>query len=364
MPRRSPVPATPPGPVHPLLVTADRDLLDDILRLAAAAGVELRVALDPTAARPNHAGAPLVLLGVDQAGAWSRADLPRHDRVVLVARGTQPPAELAERVGAAYVAQLPEAEHWLVARLGDPPPGRRARTIAVLSGRGGAGGSVLATALARTAAHSSLGTLLVDADPLGGGLDLLLGWEELDGLRWPELTAARGRVDAPALVRALPGRGGLSLLSWDRGTAGDLPAAAMAAALDAGRRGRDLVVVDVPRYLSAAAIRALSAADRALVVVPAELRATAAAARVVAAAAAHQQRIEAVVRGPAPGRLRAIEVAEALGVPLIGTLRPEPGLAAALERGRAPAANPRGPLATLCRQLLVDLLGPSRAVAA
>ncbi|GGK20808.1 septum formation initiator [Pilimelia terevasa] len=359
--------ATPPRPARPLVVTADRELLDDLLRLAAAADTELQVAVDPAGARRDFAAAPLVLIGVDQAAAWAAANFPPRRDVVLLARDHSPAASLAAAVGASHVALLPDADHWLVARLGEPAPAlpaRRGRTVAVLGGRGGAGGSVLAAALAHTAAQSSLRTLLVDADPLGGGLDLLLGWEELDGLRWPELAAARGRVAAPALVRALPGRGGLSLLSWDRGVPATIPVEAMAAALDAGRRGRDLVVVDLPRHLPAAAAHALAAAERALVVVPAELRATAAAARVVAAAAVHQERIEAVVRGPAPGHLRALEVVTALGVPLAGTLRPEPGLAAALERGQPPTRHRRGPLATLCRQLLADLLGPSRSVAA
>src|SRR3712207_7123198 len=56
---------------------------------------------------------------------------------------------------------------------------------------------------------SGLRTLLVDADPLGGGLDLVLGWEQVDGLRWPSLAEADGRVDPPALLQALPHRGDL-----------------------------------------------------------------------------------------------------------------------------------------------------------
>jgi secretion/DNA translocation related CpaE-like protein len=231
------------------------------------------------------------------------------------------------------------------------------RVVAVLGGRGGAGASVLAGALAVTAARSGLRTLLVDADPLGGGLDLVLGWEQVEGLRWPGLTQADGQVDAPALVRALPGRGDLVMLSWDRGTPLPLPAAAMRATVDAGRRGRDLVVVDLPRHLDDASVAALHAADRAYLVVPAELRATAAAARVVAVATLHCPDLSVVVRGPAPGRLKAREVARALDLPLAGTLRPEPSLGRALERGEAPASSGRGPLADLCQRLLAESTG-------
>jgi hypothetical protein len=133
--------------------------------------------------------------------------------------------------------------------------------------------------------------------------------------------------------------------------------------MDAARRGRDLVVVDLPRRLDDAAVLALEAADRALLVVPAELRATAAAARVAETIAPHCGDLAVVVRGPAPGRLGAREVASALGLPLAGTMRPESGLSAALERGEAPAASGRGPLAALCGRIVADLIGPTGVAA-
>ncbi|MGN9811125.1 septum site-determining protein Ssd [Micromonospora sp. BQ11] len=366
MPPRTSVP--PPRRL-PLIVTSDGDLLDDLLRLAAAGGVTAEVATDPAAARSRWQSAPLVLVGSDQARSCLRARLPHRPRLVLVGRSgdLDPGWEIAELVGAEHVAVLPAAEPWLVDRFaecGADPPGAGARLVAVLGGRGGAGASVLAGGLAVTAARSRLRTLLVDADPLGGGLDLVLGWEQLDGLRWPALTDAEGRVDAPALVRALPRRGDLVMLSWDRGDPLPLPAEAMAATLDAARRGRDFVVVDCPRRLDDAAVTALQSVDRTLVVVPAELRATAAAARVVAAAAPHCADLSVVVRGPAPGRLKAAEVARALGLPLAGTLRPEPALCRGLERGEAPAADGRGPLAALCQRIVAELGGTTTAGAA
>jgi secretion/DNA translocation related CpaE-like protein len=354
----------------PLLVTSDDDLLDDLLRLAAAGGTEAEVARDPAAARSRWTPAPLVLLGSDQAQACLRARLPRRSRLVLVGRTGQldPGWEVAELIGAEHVATLPTAEPWLVDRFAECAPDAAgqgpARVVAVLGGRGGAGASILAGGLAVTATRAGLRTLLVDADPLGGGLDLVLGWEQLEGLRWPALTDADGRVDPSALVRALPSRGNLVVLSWDRGDLLTLPAPAMAATLEAARRGRDFVVVDVPRQLDEPAVLALQAADQAYVVVPAELRATAAAARVVAAAAPHCAQLAVIVRGPAPGRLKAVEVARALGLPLAGTLRPEPGLCRGLERGEAPAADGRGPLAVLCQRIVGELTGlPLRGAA-
>jgi secretion/DNA translocation related CpaE-like protein len=223
---------------------------------------------------------------------------------------------------------------------------------------------VLAAGLAVTAANAGRRALLVDGDPLGGGLDLVLGWEDDNGVRWPELTSTSGRLDASALVGALPGRGDLALLSFDRREFPAAPPAAMTAVLAAGRSARDLVVVDLPRHLDEAAVVVLQAADQCLLVVPAEIRAATAAARVAAAAAAHCAHVRLIVRGPSPGRLSAEEISSSLGLPLAGSLRPEVGLPATLEGGLPPTASGRGPLAVLCRRIVTELCGPPVAVAA
>jgi len=351
----------------PLAVTADEDLLDDLLRLATAGGVELDVAADPAAARSRHPAAPLVLVGVDQVEAFVRARLPRRPRLVLVGRsGDEAPWQAAELIGAEHVAVLPAAEPWLVDRLAGcgraTVADRSARVIGVVGGRGGAGASVLAGGLAVTAVRSGMRGLLVDADPLGGGLDLVLGWEQIDGLRWPALAETDGRLDAPALVGALPARGDLVVLSWDRGDPLALPAEAMAATLEAARRDRDIVVVDLPRRLDGASVAALHATDQVFVVVPAELRATAAAARVVAGITPHCADLSVIVRGPAPGRLKAREVARTLGLRLAGTLRPEPAVSRGLERGDAPGSTGRGPLAELCGRIVAEVVDATAGV--
>src|SRR5207248_1601926 len=83
------------------------------------------------------------------------------------------------------------------------------------------------------------------------------------------------------------------------------------------------------RRMDDASLLALGAADRGYLLVPAELRACAAAARVAAVAAPHCPSLATVVRGPAPGGLPAKAVAQALGLPLAGSLRAEPRLAGA-----------------------------------
>jgi secretion/DNA translocation related CpaE-like protein len=355
---------------RPLIVTADAVLLDNLLRLAAAADVEVEVAGEVAAARRAWAGAPLVLLGPDLAPTVAQRPPPRRDHVVLIG-GDLDDAGIWERavtLGAEHVAFLPDADDWLVDRLADAgeqvgrSPGRLA---VVIGGRGGAGASTLAAALGVTAVRRGHRALLVDADPLGGGLDLVLGGEDAAGLRWPDLAGTRGRIAGESLTGALPTVDGLVVLSWDRTSPLVVDPDALRSVLSAGTRAHDLVLVDLPRTIDLAAEEALSACDVAWLVVPAEVRATASAARVAAAVAAFAPRVEVVVRGPAPGGLPADVVAGSLGLPLAGSVRAEPGLAAALERGEAPARGGRGPLARLCGQLLDDLLGgvgsPARA---
>src|SRR6266498_897465 len=59
--------------VRPLLLTAHPELLDDLLRLCAAAGVEPEVAPDAVAGRRSWLSAPLVVVGNDVAEALVRA---------------------------------------------------------------------------------------------------------------------------------------------------------------------------------------------------------------------------------------------------------------------------------------------------
>jgi len=99
----------------------------------------------------------------------------------------------------------------------------------------------------------------------------------------------------------------------------------------------------------------LGAADEVVLVVPAEVRATAAAGRLAGELRPLCRRLRLVVRGPAPTGLTATAVADALGLPLLGEVRAEPGLAAALDRGVAPPVRARSPLALLCRRLATEL---------
>ena len=352
---------------RPLLVTADPDALEDLLRLAATAGAEVDVAHDVPSAHRCWATAPLVVVGPDLIDRFAHSRLGRRTKVVVLGRDLDDAGiwQRAVEVGAEHVVFLPDGEPWLIEAFADAVEGagQEAVLVAVLGGRGGAGATTLACALAVSAVRRSARTLLVDGDPLGGGIDLVFGAEQARGLRWPDLGATRGRVPAAALDEALPKCDDLSVLSWDRGDAAALPVAAVSAVLSAARRSWDLVVVDLPRTFDEAAREVLETASIALLLVPAEVRATAAAARVAARASTLCRDVRLVVRGPSPGRLSAVDVVRALGLPLVGEMKAEPGLELSLERGEAPGRRPRSPLAVLCDGVLDDVL-PARRLAA
>lgn len=359
-------PAEPPAP--PLLLSADAALLDDLLRLAAAAGVEPEIARDVASARGSWPRAPLVLVGADLADA-AGAVLPRRPAgVVLVSADLDDPQvwERGVRLGAEKVTFLPDAQPWLVGRLADAADGRvgGAPVVAVVGGRGGAGATTFAAALSVAALRSGLHPWLVDADPLGGGIDLVLGGEDSAGLRWPDLVASRGRLSASTLRSALPAvDDDLVVLSWDRGDLLTIAAPAMRSVLSAARRGGDLVVVDLPRRVDEAAEQVLVQAGLVVVVVPAEVRAAAAAARVVSGLVALSDEVQVVVRSTRPGGLPADVVGDALGLPVLGAYRSEAAVAVAAERGEPPGRSGRGPLAELCGTVLshVDRLGQAAA---
>ncbi|MDN5861682.1 MAG: CpaE-like family protein [Pseudonocardia sp.] len=347
-----------------LVMASDPELLDTVLRLAAAVGCEITRAADPSDARRRWLDAPLVVLDATAARSCAEAALPRRPGVVVAVCGDPPPETWrhAVAVGAEHVVSVPQAEAWLVAALTEAAEGSRpsGAVIAVIGGRGGAGASVFATALAVAAVRTGDPALLVDCDPLGGGLDLLLGAEDLEGLRWSQIGVNGGRIPATALHAALPapriggsGDGRLGVLSCERATNGPAPGAVVAV-LEAGRRAGETVVCDIPRYPTDAALAALSTADVTIVVVPADLRSCAAAARIAELLAERGIPAGVVVRGPSPGGVDADQVAASLGLPLLTTMRPEPRLARRLELGRVPGVG-AGPLHRAARPVLVEV---------
>lgn len=348
---------------RPLLISADADLIDDAVRLAAANGVEVHLATDVAAARARWPLAALVLVGADVADDVATARLPRRRGVIVVTRTSgERPWSTAVAIGAEEVAQLPDDERWLIDRLADSAEGphRDGQVVAVMGTGAGAGASTFAAALAITAAAQRLRVLLVDADPLGGGLDLLLGLEDTPGVRWPDLVETRGRLASTALDEALPHVEGVAVLSWGR--TGPLHATpeAMAALLDAGSRGYDLVVVDLARTLDAVAEVAVAHATQALLVTTNRVRPAAAAARIAALLDGRCASLGVVLRSDPRGLLDD-SVSASLTVPTIARLPTIRSLAAQADDGEPPRV--RGDYARACRTVLATIAATGSAVA-
>jgi secretion/DNA translocation related CpaE-like protein len=344
------------SPARPLVISADEELLDDLLRLLAAAGAEPELATGGPALCRAHRDAPLVLLGADALTGGAVRALPRRPGVVVVS-GRPLPATgwaAAVEVGAERVAVLPEDEAWLLSRSAAAAqvPGDRGWLVVVGGSCGGAGASTVAAAVALAAAP---GVLLVDADPWGAGLDLLLGAERAEGLRWPELTGLRGRVDGDALAAALPEVGGVHVLAASRSAPAPVPDDALAAVVEAARAGGRPVVVDLPRAgRGPAGEVVLADADLAVLVVPARLRAATAARLLVQAPGSGWSAAGLVVRSVAGGLSRE-EVADVVGRPVLGDLPHDRSAVPRGERGEPPAVSPRSPLGALARRVIDGL---------
>jgi secretion/DNA translocation related CpaE-like protein len=184
----------------------------------------------------------------------------------------------------------------------------------------------------------------------------MLGVERHEGFRWDALCRTTGRLSARALREALPRRGELGVLSWyvdDR--VQTLQAFAIREVLSAGRRGHDVVVVDLPRTPGALVDEVAARCDRLLVATVASVVGVAGAARMRARFADHPD-VGLVLRGEAfsPG-----EVARAVGLPVAVQMRDQPRIAESIDLGFGPLRTGRGPLARAAAQLLGDR---SRAV--
>lgn len=349
-------------PPPALVLIGDRRLREEVRRIAAAADRNLDERSMPVG-RHAWTAAALLIIDAPAARAAAAAGYPRRSGVVLV--GSDEPDldhwQSAAAVGAEQVIALPAATETLIEAFAayawrDPGNGL---VLAVVGAGGGAGASVFAGALALAAAARRFRphVLLVDGDPLGGGLDLLLGIESVPGLRWPDLSVEDGRVAAQALHEALPAAApGLGVLACSRpANSGPdtIGPGAVRAVVEAGRGAGDLVVCDISGCRGPHTEHMLDTADLVIFVVPARLRAVAAAGAAVADIRPRNPHHALVVRGPAPGGLRGREIAEALDLPLLAAMRAQPGLAGALERGGLGLA--RGPLLTGAEAVLAAL---------
>jgi secretion/DNA translocation related CpaE-like protein len=330
-------------------------LLDDLLRLLAAAGAEVELATGGPALRRAHRNAPLVLVGADALGSPALRSLGRRPGLVVVTAGQLPATEWASAVelGAERVAVLPDDEAWLLARASAAvrSPVDRGWLVVVGGSCGGAGASTVAASVALAAAP---GVLLVDGDPWGGGLDLVLGAERADGLRWPDLCGLRGRVGGAALLAALPEVRGVHVLASARDAPEAVPDEALVAVVEAARSVGCSVVVDLSRAGPPDTSAVIADADLAVLLVPGRLRA-ATAARLLVEMPGSPWSVASLVAGRVPGGLSRDEVAAVVGRPVIAELSHDRSAVPRGERGEPPELAARSPLGVVARRILTTV---------
>ncbi|MCL1838070.1 MAG: hypothetical protein FWG47_01980 [Propionibacteriaceae bacterium] len=328
-----------------LVIAAAGDLQDSILSVVAAQELKGRVATDAAQAVPHWQRAETVVIAQDLAEELAAHSLPHRDQVFLVGNNESVLATWSTPLGA-KVLVIPEQLAWLGAVLDEGSTKSGAPVYAFLGGSGGAGVSTLAAAVALRASKQGLRSVLVDVDALGGGIDLLLGVEQIQGWRWPSLGAAEGYVGD--IRQYLPQVGGVAVVSMSRDSHVELAKEPLVAIIQALRRTHDLVVIDAGRSVSGASIQAVRLATQRFLLVMATVRGIAAAGQVMRAYGCD---VELVVRKPA-GAADATTVAELLGQRVVAMLPEDKTLAAAAERGELAWMSARRSYLRTCAALI------------
>jgi len=342
----------------PLIVTADDTLLDEALRLCAAVGATPVVARDITAARRSWKEAPAVLVCADLAAALARSEPPRRDGVVVIGHDTTGVWPSAVALGAECVCEVPHDQDTVIEALANALEGNgEACVVTIMGGCGGAGATTLAASLVLAGARRGFASLLLDADPLGGGIDLVLGHENVEGMRWRDLDRTQGRVSGESLRQVLPSKAGVSTLSWDRGDPVDVHPSSVHAVLAAAARAYDLVAADVPREFNEVTEEILGRSVLTVLLVPEDIHALSASGRVLAQLQRHTGNIVLLTRARRGG-IGSSVVSEALGLPVLGRVRHERPLGANLDAGEGPGRSRT--LRAGCHRIL-DTLGMRQA---
>lgn len=219
------------------------------------------------------------------------------------------------------------------------PAGDGGTVLGVVGARGGVGASTLAALVASRSSRRTA-TVLVDLDEAAGGIDVLVGLEEEDGARWPDLAQARGGVDGRDVVALLPRWGRVAVLAADRARPVPVDPTVAVDVVSAVATASGLVVVDLGRAAVLAGHPVLGRCDRVALVAGRDLRSVAGA--LALSGTLRDADVGLVVRGPAPGGLGARELADAVGMPVIWAGRADRGLVRAAEQGLLPVRGPAG----------------------
>lgn len=313
-----------------------------------------------------RSGDPEVVANVREVARWWEADLvvrppgapppPAHVHVDSVREGSaaQPRWPMRGTIAVvrapgdeSHAIALPDGIGELADAVGRALSTRGGRRVGVVGACGGAGASVVAAMLARTAAAHRVVTLL----DLAGGLDSLLGIEDEPGPRWGDLRVEHAPYAGERLRAALPTWHGVALLAGD---ARGLPAATLATHVgDVVGACSELTVCDLGRSPG------LSCEDMVVVTTPepgAVARAVVLVQRLgTATREATAARVHLAVRGLPGVRIAAQDVARVCGVSEAIELPHMRRLPGDLARGVAPGDRPRAHLTRAVARLAYRL---------
>jgi secretion/DNA translocation related CpaE-like protein len=331
-----------------LLITNDDSMTSEVLRLAAAAGVQPMVLNTPQAALPRWSGGAAVLVGSDLVGDCAAMAPPRRAGVHVLARGAASTNTFAAALalGAEGVVDLSLTPNWLLeilSNLGEAA-GSPGVVVGVIGACGGAGASVFASALAQASSWERP-SVLIDTDPVGPGLDRILGAEGSGGARWDALAGASGRLSGWSLRDSLPNHDGLSLLSFPTNMSVDIDGAMMRRVLEASRRGFSLVVVDLPRRLDSVVQETLARCDQLVIVTPMTFSALASGARLCQWLPDSTLPRQLLARGA--GLVVPKQAADTMRVPLLATMN---------NLGAGPLRRRKGPLGRAAVSVAAEMI--------
>jgi|LSQX01.2.fsa_nt_gb secretion/DNA translocation related CpaE-like protein len=336
-----------------VLVTGVEEIRQRVLAAAAAAAVEVRVAGDAgeLAAGPEPRS---VFVGPDQVALVARSPALGRAPVQLVGMAADRDrlCEWSAALGAAVIV-LPDGVRWLAHALAGDRGRSAVSVLGLLGAAGGVGTSTLTGALAHLAAQRGLRVAVVDLDPRGGGIDVLLGLADRPGWRWPNLIDADGFLGD--LHGHLPRLDDLAVLSHDRTELVAPTATAILAVLRSLERSHEVVLLDLGSRPGVAELGSLRAMDGALLVCPGDVRGVAGAAQQLRSVDPHVPLavIQSRIR---PGALGPDHISRALGLPVVATIPPDRGVAADAERGDPPGRTAGKAWRRACAALLDSAL--------
>jgi pilus assembly protein CpaE len=218
----------------------------------------------------------------------------------------------------------------------DPASEDRARLVAVFGGRGGVGATFVTTHLAAAIAKAERRCVLVDLDVVFAGVTAAVGVPADDDVRTIEDLAPLGDEVSPVHVAEVLWRhpsGFRALLApGDELASTTVRADHYRAAIEATRRGNDVVMLHVPRALDAIARTGLELADRIVLVVGLDVVSLRDAKRVIDALELGG-RIEIVVNRAARSEVTVSDVERVLGRAPLAVIPADGRVASAQQRG-------------------------------